>query len=67
MHKANKEEIESSILMLKEYENRLISEINHMAKKLKIPKEQIEVSLKNHEELNKIKQIIARLIKEKMD
>ena len=65
MSKVTVEEIESSINLLTEYNDRITQEFLHLAHKLKMPKNKIEQTLENHSELKKVKAIISRLNKEK--
>ena len=64
MSNINKEQIQSSILMLTEYQERLTNEVIDLARKLKMPKSEIEETLKNHEELKRTEEVISRLTHE---
>ena len=65
MSKATIEQIESSILELAKYRDRLTNEVNELAKKLRMPKEKINSTIANHKELNQIKQAISNLTEQK--
>ncbi len=64
MSNLSHDEIQSSILLLTEYRERLTNEVIDLAKKLKMPKSKIEETLNNHEELKRMEKAISRLSNE---
>ncbi len=65
MQSPTEEELEKSIKELTEYKNRLEKEVITISNKLKMPKEKINAIIKSHSELNQIKIILSKLIKQK--
>ena len=64
MTKSEKEEIESSILLLKEYRKRITNEVINLGNKLRMPQEKINLTLRDHKELKEIEELIKRLSEE---
>ena len=65
MQSPTEEELEESIKELTEYKNRLEKEVVTISNKLKIPQEKINSIINSHSELNQIKIILSKLIKQK--
>ena len=65
MQSPTAEELEDSIKELTEYKNRLEKEVVTISNKLKMPQGQINAIIKSHSELNQIKIILSKLIKQK--
>ncbi len=63
MPEISKKELKESIEELTAYRNRLHEEVIKMAQKLKMPKKKLELTLKQHLELQNIDKILTRLIK----
>ncbi len=56
------QELNESIEELTSYYDRLHKEVLAIAQKLKMPQKKIELTIKNHSELNQIKLILKKLI-----
>ena len=65
MQSPTEEELEESIKELTEYKNRLEKEVVTISNKLKMPQQKINSIIKSHSELNQIKIILSKLIKQK--
>ena len=65
MQSPTEEELEESIKELTEYKNRLEKEVVTISNKLKMPQKKINAIIKSHSELNQIKIILSKLIKQK--
>ena len=59
------EELTDSIEELMNYRDRLQKEVISISKKLRIPKQQINSTLENHPELEKVDKYIEKLIKQR--
>tara|TARA_B100000579_G_C22209850_1_gene566813 strand:+ start:324 stop:545 length:222 start_codon:yes stop_codon:yes gene_type:complete len=65
MKSPTEEEFEESIKELNEYKNRLEKEVLTISHKLKLPHEKIKSIINSHTELNQIKIILSKLIRQK--
>ncbi len=65
MQSPTEEELKESIKELSEYKNRLEKEVTTISQKLKMPQEKIKSIIHSHQELNQIKTILSKLIKQK--
>ena len=65
MQSPTEEELEESIKELTEYKNRLEKEVVNISNKLKMPQKKIKSIINSHSEINQIKIIISKLIKQK--
>ena len=65
MQSPTEEELEESIKELSEYKNRLEKEVISISNKLKMPQKKINFIINSHSELNQIKIILSKLIKQK--
>ena len=65
MKSPTEEELEESIKELTDYKNRLEKEVLTISNKLKMPQKKINSIIKSHSELNQIKIIISKLLKQK--
>ncbi len=61
------EELEDSIRQLADYRDRLINDVIGMGQKLKMPQKQVELTLSQHPELQRIEAILAQLEHQKAD
>lgn len=59
------EELTESIQLLRSYRDRLHREVSSISDKLRIPQEKKNSSLKNHAELNKLENMIKKLIEQR--
>ena len=62
MTKVTPDQLIESIEALTSYRNRLKDEVISIAQKLRIPQQQINSTLNEHEELKKIEPILSKLI-----
>ena len=65
MTETTHKELDESIQALKSYRDRLRNEIKNISQKLHIPKDKIEITLKEHSELNSIEENIEKLLYQK--
>ncbi len=61
MHKPSEEELNESIKELSSYKERLTQEVINISQKLRMSKDQITSTLKDHPELNFINETIQKL------
>jgi len=65
MQSPTEKELEDSIKELADYKNRLEKEVVTISNKLKMPQKKINSIINSHTELNQIKIILSKLIKQK--
>ncbi len=65
MQSPTEEELEESIKELTEYKNRLEKEVVTISNKLKMPQKKINLIIQSHSELNQIKIILSKLVKQR--
>tara|TARA_B100001250_G_scaffold97450_1_gene81739 strand:+ start:2215 stop:2424 length:210 start_codon:yes stop_codon:yes gene_type:complete len=65
MSKPTQKDLNESIEALKSYRDRLRNEIKNISQKLHIPKNKIEITLKEHSELKSIEENIERLVQQR--
>ena len=63
----SREDLEDSIRQLADYRDRLINDVIGMGQKLKMPQKQVELTLSQHPELQRIEAILAQLEHQKAD
>lgn len=63
----SKKELEESIGQLATYRDRLVKDVIGMGQRLKLPQKQVEFTLAQHPELQKIEAILAQLEAQKSD
>ena len=62
--KPTQKELNESIKSLKNYRDRLRTELISISQKLRMPKEKIDLTLKEHKELQSVESTLQRLIQE---
>ncbi len=64
MKKPTEKDLEESIKEINEYKNRLEKEVVTISQKLKMPDKKIKSIVNSHPELNQLKTILSKLIKQ---
>ena len=64
MKKPTEKDLEDSIKEINEYKNRLEKEVVTISQKLKMPDKKIKSIVNSHPELNQLKTILSKLIKQ---
>ena len=62
--KPTQKELNESIETLRNYRDRLRNELMTISQKLRMPKEKIDLTLKDHKELQEVERTLQKLIKE---
>jgi len=63
----SQEELEESIQQLTAYRDRLIEDVIGMAKRLKLPQRQVDLTLAQHPELERIQAILGQLESQRLE